>query len=210
MTEDQPEWYDESKIVNAQYAEGYGGYVVDLGDGTCRFVNDPMLGEDGPSWGDRVDLFYNPCMPFERPHVGYRIYPDGEEPTGRNFGIKREPDDEEREEHERIKKARHDREMEELERRSEERKALVSAVRAESERIQEVCRYQELRSWVTKQGMTPPDDLHEIKRDTTPPTPQEKREHKAYLLAVLESSYSNVTVTREEIDKAMEDIGGRS
>lgn len=51
-----PDWYDESKLRRAYYAEGYSGWVIDLGDGTCRFANDPLLGEDGPRWGDRVPL----------------------------------------------------------------------------------------------------------------------------------------------------------
>lgn len=54
-----PDWYDESKLRRAYYAEGYTGWVVDLGDGTCRFANDPLLGEDGPRWGDRVPLIEN-------------------------------------------------------------------------------------------------------------------------------------------------------
>lgn len=52
----EPEWYDKSKLRRAYYAEGYSGWVVDLGDGTCRFANAPLLGDDGPNWGDRVRL----------------------------------------------------------------------------------------------------------------------------------------------------------
>ena len=72
-----PDWYDESKLRHVQYADGYFGWVIDLGDGTCRYVNQPLLGadpgeqEDGtvltqdecdeinrraPNWGDRVRL----------------------------------------------------------------------------------------------------------------------------------------------------------
>lgn len=98
--ETPPDWYDESKVTKAIFAfEGgrsaYTGWVVDLGDGTCRFSNSPLLGENGPEWGDRVDLFYHPCSPFDMPMVGYRIYGEGEEPVGRSFGLKREPDEEE-------------------------------------------------------------------------------------------------------------------
>lgn len=51
-----PDWYDENKLRRAYYADGYTGWVIDLGDGTCRFASDPLLGEDGPKWGDRVPL----------------------------------------------------------------------------------------------------------------------------------------------------------
>lgn len=52
-----PEWYDEEKLIRAYYvANEYTGWVIDLGDGTCRFANPPLLGENGPKWGDRVRL----------------------------------------------------------------------------------------------------------------------------------------------------------
>ena len=51
-----PDWYDESKLTKAMYNSGYSGWVIDLGDGTCRYANNPLLGEDGPKWGDRVRL----------------------------------------------------------------------------------------------------------------------------------------------------------
>lgn len=72
-----PGWYDESRLRRVFYAAGYTGWVVDLGDGTCRYANAPLLGadpgeqEDGsflspeqcdeinrsaPRWGDRVPL----------------------------------------------------------------------------------------------------------------------------------------------------------
>lgn len=75
--EKQPEWYDESKLQRAYYADGYRGWIINCGDGTCRYANAPMLGadpgeqEDGsiltqeqcdainsvsPKWGDRVKL----------------------------------------------------------------------------------------------------------------------------------------------------------
>lgn len=49
-----PEWYDEDKLIRLYYDEGYTGWAIDLGDGTCRLTNKPLLGEDGPQWGDRV------------------------------------------------------------------------------------------------------------------------------------------------------------
>lgn len=74
---DTPPWYDESKLRRARYAEGYSGWIIDLGDGTGRYANDPLLGADpgeqsngtflteeqaavinaaAPRWGDRVNL----------------------------------------------------------------------------------------------------------------------------------------------------------
>ena len=51
-------WYEESNMQRAFYSPelDYTGWVVDLGDGTCRYVHSPLMGEDGPSWGDRVPL----------------------------------------------------------------------------------------------------------------------------------------------------------
>lgn len=89
MTEnDKPDWLDETKLKKATFASRYTGWVVDLGDGTCRLANDPMLGENGPSWGDRVDLFFNPCDPDELPFIGYRIYPLDIVVPGRHFGVR--------------------------------------------------------------------------------------------------------------------------
>ena len=51
-----PDWYDEKKLRRVYYAKGYSGWVIDLGDGTCRLVNNPLLGKKGPKWGDRVQL----------------------------------------------------------------------------------------------------------------------------------------------------------
>lgn len=69
MSNELPDWYDESKLRRVYFAEGYSGWVVDLGDGTCRFANEPLLGCDDddnpekdainaarPHWGDRVPL----------------------------------------------------------------------------------------------------------------------------------------------------------
>jgi hypothetical protein len=73
----QPPWWDETKLKKAYYAPGYSGWIIDLGDGTCRYANSPLLGaepgkqSDGtfltegecdainlaaPKWGDRVKL----------------------------------------------------------------------------------------------------------------------------------------------------------
>jgi hypothetical protein len=49
-------WYDEKKLLRVRYAHDYTGWVIDLGDGTCRYANNPLLGKDGPRWGDRVTL----------------------------------------------------------------------------------------------------------------------------------------------------------
>ena len=63
MSEKDPEsppWYDESKLARAYYVVNeYTGWVVDNGDGTCHFANEPLLGEDGPKWGDKVRLIKN-------------------------------------------------------------------------------------------------------------------------------------------------------
>lgn len=73
--ETPPPWWDEKKLRKAYFADGYSGWVIDCGDGTCRYANTPLLGadpgeqEDGttltqeqcdainaaaPKWGDRV------------------------------------------------------------------------------------------------------------------------------------------------------------
>jgi hypothetical protein len=65
-----PDWYDVKKIAKAYYAvPDYTGWIIDLGDGTCRYLNEPLLGCDDnnnpkkdeinanrPHWGDRVPL----------------------------------------------------------------------------------------------------------------------------------------------------------
>lgn len=76
---DRPPWWDESKLRHVEYAPGYTGWIVDMGDGTCRYANEPLLGADfgesraadgrlltkeeceainraKPHWGDRVRL----------------------------------------------------------------------------------------------------------------------------------------------------------
>ena len=207
MGDETPDWYDESKVVRAIYAiEGdrghssYGGYVQDLGDGTCRFTNSPMLGEGGPEWGDRVDLFYNPCSPFGRPMVGYRIYPDGVEPTGRSFGLERTPDEEEIAEHKEDEERREKAELEDMERRFEERGAPFKLMEAESKASDERIRYIELKEWVKDQGLEVPDDLHEKKRaEPEEKTDEEKKDSKLFLLGIAEIDYPEITVTDEEV-----------
>ena len=78
---------EPGELVKAYYAHGYTGWVEDLGDGTCKLANSPLLGEGGPECGDRVDLFYDPCDHGQLPRIGYRIYPEFIEVPGRNFGI---------------------------------------------------------------------------------------------------------------------------
>ena len=79
MANHPPPWFDESRLLHVEYAPGYSGWVVDLGDGTCRYANRPLLGADfgesrdasgrllteqeceainreRPRWGDRVRL----------------------------------------------------------------------------------------------------------------------------------------------------------
>ena len=54
-----PEWYDAGKLRKVVYGEFEGGtkelgWIVDLGDGTCRIANDPMT--INAAWGDRFRL----------------------------------------------------------------------------------------------------------------------------------------------------------
>lgn len=64
-----PAWYDKTKQRQVEYAPRYFGWIQDLGDGTCRYINDPLLGESNyllpnykevnrnrPHYGDRVKL----------------------------------------------------------------------------------------------------------------------------------------------------------
>jgi len=60
MTYKTPDWYNTDQLTKAVFAEGYSGWVIDLGDGTCRFANQPLLGEDGPNWGDKCWLIADP------------------------------------------------------------------------------------------------------------------------------------------------------
>lgn len=58
----RPDWYDESKLERVYYSPDlhYTDWVINLGDGTCRYANSPLMGEYGPSWGDRVPLIEVP------------------------------------------------------------------------------------------------------------------------------------------------------
>lgn len=74
MADTKPAWYDSTKLRKAYYAKwDYSGWVIDLGDETCRYANDPLLGCDScpegkdcshnkaaPRWGDRVPLLKFP------------------------------------------------------------------------------------------------------------------------------------------------------
>lgn len=64
---EQPSWFDESKQRQVEYAPGYFGWIQDLGDGTCRYVNDPMLGESNYFLPNYKELNKN------RPHYGDRV-----------------------------------------------------------------------------------------------------------------------------------------
>jgi len=73
----RPFWWDQSKLARAYFAPGYSGWIINYGDGTCRYANQPLLGadpglqEDGstltqeqcdainaaaPNWGDLVRM----------------------------------------------------------------------------------------------------------------------------------------------------------
>lgn len=201
---DRPDWYDEKKVTKAVFAiergrPVYTGWVVDLGDGTCRFSNAPLLGEHGPQYGDRVDLFYNPCKPLDMPWVGYRIYKDGEEPVGRHFALKREPDEEERAELEEEEKAET---AEECRRMKEHLDALMApsrALQAEMKTADEIIRYEQLLSFVKEKGIEIPADLHTKKRVQHAPTPEERKSTKLFLLSSARADYADIEVTEAEI-----------
>ena len=42
----QPECWNSSRLKRASDAPSYNGWVLDLGDGTCRYANEPLLGAD--------------------------------------------------------------------------------------------------------------------------------------------------------------------
>ena len=77
MTERFPPWRDESGLLHVEYAPGYSGWVVDLGDGTCRYASEPLLGADfGESRAaDGRLLTEQECLAInrERPHWGDRV-----------------------------------------------------------------------------------------------------------------------------------------
>jgi len=144
---DRPDWYDETKLVSAIFAfedgvGSYGGWVVDLGDGTCRLANKPLLGAAELDWGDRVDLFYNPCDPYSRPWIGYRRYREGEDPNGEQRGVARTPTAEQTESQERAVAAREARESKWM----EERGAMLDAQLNAAETTMALARVVELAS----------------------------------------------------------------
>jgi hypothetical protein len=56
-----PWWYDATKLIKIFYAySDYTGWAVDMGDGTAFLANSPMLGTNGPKWGQRVQLLDSP------------------------------------------------------------------------------------------------------------------------------------------------------
>ena len=59
---DTPAWYDEEKLSRAYLGESETGWVVDLGDGTCRLANNPLPRDD------EVDLGWG--VRRERQHPG--------------------------------------------------------------------------------------------------------------------------------------------
>jgi hypothetical protein len=77
MAADQktPDWYDESKLRKAYYAAGYTGWVIDLGDGTGRYANEPLLGADPGEQEDGTVLTQEQCDEINRkaPHWGDRV-----------------------------------------------------------------------------------------------------------------------------------------
>ena len=205
---DQPDWYDETQIVKATFADGYSGWVQDLGDGTCRFTNAPLLGETGPEWGDRVDLFYNPCAPFERPRVGFRVYPEGVEPTGRNFGKQRKPTKAEKKEQKRLEKIYEKDQCDRISANFDSMFGRLGSWKAQSQSARRLIQYHELRTFCLESGLEIPDDLHK-------PTPFDKiddlgeektvecrrKELKTMLLAVIESYFADVEVDNLSVNE---------
>lgn len=212
MSSDQtPAWYDETKVTKATFADGYSGWVVDLGDGTCRFSNSPLLGEGGPEWGDRVDLFYNPCDPFERPRVGYRIYRDGEEPVGRHFGLKKKPSKKEIKEHEAQEKRREQAEVEMIERNFDSMFGRLGSWKEGFEKSNWIIRYFELAAFIKEKGVEVPDDLHEPKKsweeeeeEARGTCESRRKELKTMMLAALQAQFSDVEVSDDEVREMAE------
>ena len=201
--------YDPSKLVNATFAfengmHAYGGYVIDLGDGTCKLANSPLLGDTGPKYGDRVDLFYNPCDPFSKPYIGYRIYPEDTKVPGRHFGTRTEPTQEELKEREVQKKLREDRECRAIEENYARLNAPFEISKAQLETSKEFLRYCELSNWIKEQGVQVPDDLHETRKERREPTLEERKDTKLMFLSVAYSEYGDIEVTKEEIQQRIE------
>ena len=70
-----PFWYDKSKLKHTYYADGYSGWVIDCGDGTCRYVNSPLLGADPGVQADGTTLTQAQCDEINRkaPRWGDRV-----------------------------------------------------------------------------------------------------------------------------------------
>lgn len=75
MKRNQPQWWDESKLMHVEYAPGYWGYVIDCGDGTCRYANSPLLGADPGKQHDGSFLTQEQCDEINRkaPRWGDRV-----------------------------------------------------------------------------------------------------------------------------------------
>ena len=205
---DQPDWYDETKSIHVTYADGYSGHVQDLGDGTCRFLNDPLLGPNGPSWGDRVDLFYNPCDPFERPRVGYRVYAEGVEPTGRNFGQPKKPTKSEVREQKQQEKLREKEQCERISANFDSMFGRLMSWKASLRAGRYLIRYSELTTFCQERGLEIPDDLHkpspfdgidDFEENKT--VESRRRSLKTMLLAVAKSYFDDVEVEPQKVDE---------
>lgn len=203
-----PAFYALGPTVKATFADGYSGWVVDLGDGTCRLANQPLLGENGPKFGDRVDLFYNPCNAFERPRIGYRIYGDGEEPVGRQFGRSRTPTDDEIAEHEEEEERRDAEQVRLMEEHMDARFARLDLLKARNEVAEGIVRYAELLTFARENGLKVPDNLHseEVRQQKIEEndTPERRKEMKLYLLAAARVEYEDVQTTAEEEQEAVD------
>lgn len=71
----RPPWYDESKLRKVYYADGYSGWVIVCGDGTCRYANSPLLGADPGQQPDGTFLTQKQCNKINRaaPRWGDRV-----------------------------------------------------------------------------------------------------------------------------------------
>jgi len=209
---EMPDWYDESKIIHCTLANpltdiGYSGPVQDMGDGTARLVMNPLLGEDAPKFGDRVDLFYFTGSPFERPFIGYRAYEEGVEPTGRHFALKREPTKEEIEERGREEKRREQQECERISANYEAMFGQLGAWKANMSAGAWMLRYFELKSFAKEGGLEIPEDFHErinsyeFDRDDRLSVEVRRKELKTMMLAVLKTHFDDVEVDDSEVEK---------
>lgn len=205
MSDADPDCDETQGRRTATYADGYSGWVADLGDGTCRLLNNPLLGDNGPKLGDRVDLFFNPCNAFERPRIGYRIYREGEEPPGRHFARERTPTAEEIEAQSERKREREARQLEFLEERSAYFEMSNKLMDAEVRAADELIRYYELLDFVKRQGLQVPDDLHSKEhrqaRCEEQNTPEARKRTKLFMLASARVDYEDVVLTEDEIEQ---------